>query len=86
MYTAAIVVAVVPIACGVEPLRLTLLSMALTVVVLPLVAFPLLVIMNDERYLGQHRNGLVTNVAVVAITLLGALLALAAIPLQLAGS
>jgi Mn2+/Fe2+ NRAMP family transporter len=86
VYTAAIVVAVVPIACGVEPLRLTLLSMALTVVVLPLVAFPLLVIMNDERYLGQHRNGLVTNVAVVAITLLGALLALAAIPLQLAGS
>ena len=50
VYTTALGLAVVPIACGVEPLRLTLLSMALTVVVLPFVVFPLLVIMNDERY------------------------------------
>ncbi len=86
VYTTALGLAVVPIACGVEPLRLTLLSMALTVVVLPFVVFPLLVIMNDERYLKQHRNGPVTNAAVVIITILGALLAIVAIPLQLAGS
>ena len=86
MYTLALAIAVVPIALGVEPLKLTLLSMALTVVVLPFVVFPLLVIMNDERYLKNHRNGPVTNAAVVAITVLGALLAVVAIPLQLAGS
>jgi Mn2+/Fe2+ NRAMP family transporter len=54
--------------------------------VLPFIVFPLLVIMNDERYLKNHRNGPITNAAVVLITVLGALLAMAAIPLQLAGS
>jgi Mn2+/Fe2+ NRAMP family transporter len=86
VYTGALALAAVPIACGVEPLELTLLSMALTVVVLPFIVFPLLVIMNDERYLKNHRNGPITNAAVVLITVLGALLAMAAIPLQLAGS
>jgi Mn2+/Fe2+ NRAMP family transporter len=86
VYTIALALAVVPIASGLEPLRLTLLSMALTVVLLPFVVFPLLVIMNDERYLKEHRNGPVTNAAVVAITVLGAVLALVAIPLQFAGS
>jgi Mn2+/Fe2+ NRAMP family transporter len=86
VYTLAIAIAVVPSALGLNPLTLTLFSMALTVVLLPVVVFPLLVIMNDERYLKTHRNGPLANVVVVLITLLGAVLALAAIPLQIAGS
>jgi Mn2+/Fe2+ NRAMP family transporter len=86
VYTAALLVATIPGLLGMEPVRLTLFSMALTVLVLPAIAFPLLVIMNDERYLKQHRNGPVTNAAVVMVTALGTLLALVAIPLQIAGS
>jgi Mn2+/Fe2+ NRAMP family transporter len=86
VYTIGLCAAAVPIVCGVEPLRLTLFSMAVTVMVLPLVVCPLLVIMNDRRYLKQHTNGLLTNIAAVLITVLGALLAVTAIPLQLSGS
>ena len=72
-------------AFGLEPLTVTLFSMALTVVVLPFVVLPLLVIMNDERYLKRERNGLAANIAVAVIVCLGAVLAVIAIPLQFLG-
>lgn len=85
VYTLSLLVATVPIALGADPLRVTMLAMALTVVVLPLVVLPLLVIMNDERYMKAHVNGPIANAAVVIITALGAVLALLAIPLQFTG-
>lgn len=80
----------VPVAClftlaGMDPLRLTLVSMAITVLVLPLPIAPLLAIMNDPHYLGNHRNGVIGNVAVVAILVMAVLLALVAIPLEVLG-
>ncbi len=84
-YTAALVVATLFTLAGVEPMRLTMVSMALTVVVLPLPLAPLIVLMNDEAYVGNHRNGVVTNAAVVAILGIALVLALIAIPLQLLG-
>jgi Mn2+/Fe2+ NRAMP family transporter len=76
---------VVPTLLGVDPLKLTMFSMALTVLVLPLVVVPLLVIMNDKDYLGDRRNGRVTNTAVIVIIGLSFVLALVAIPLQIVG-
>ena len=85
VYTAMIATAAILIAVGVDPLGLTVLSMALTAVTLPLVTVPFIVLMNDEAYVGEHRNGWIGNVAVIGISLLASVIALVAIPLQLLG-
>jgi Mn2+/Fe2+ NRAMP family transporter len=84
-YTAAILVSVVPMLLGVDPLALTVFSMAITAVVLPLAIFPFLVLMNDERYLGEHCNGWLSNGVVIGVIALACVLALVTIPLQLVG-
>ncbi len=85
IYTAALAVAPIAAIVGLDPLRLTMFSMAMTVVALPIVVGPLIVLMNDVQYLKSYTNGPVTNVAVVAIIALAFLLAAVAIPLQLVG-
>jgi Mn2+/Fe2+ NRAMP family transporter len=85
VYTAAILIATVPSLLGVDPLKLTMFSMALTVVMLPLITAPLIVLMNDKRLLKSHANGWITNVAVTAIIILSFVLAVLAIPVQIIG-
>ena len=85
VYTVAVTIAVLPALAGIDPLQLTMASMAITVIALPLVVWPLLVVMNDRHYLKSHTNGWVGNAAVGAIVLLGFVLAAAAVPLQLFG-
>ncbi|HEX5070094.1 MAG TPA: divalent metal cation transporter [Vicinamibacterales bacterium] len=85
VYTGALAVAVLPSLFAVNPFQLTLLSMALTALALPLVIGPLLIVMNDQTYLKQHTNGLISNTAVAAIAILTLVLALVAVPLQIAG-
>jgi Mn2+/Fe2+ NRAMP family transporter len=70
---------------GFDPLRLTMLSVALTVVIMPFVVLPFLVLMNDEKYVKQHTSGAIGNAFLAALTVLGALLALVVIPLELLG-
>jgi NRAMP (natural resistance-associated macrophage protein)-like metal ion transporter len=82
-YTMAVLVATTPSLLGVDPLKFTMFSMAVTVVVLPVLIGPLLVVMNDGQYLKQYTNGWIANVAVCTIIGLGFVLALIAIPLQL---
>ena len=86
IYTLAMPLAAIPALIGLDPLKLTMFSMAMTVIALPIVIGPLIVIMNDKQYLRTHTNGIVTNVAVVAIIALAFLLALVAIPVQIMGS
>ena len=85
VYTAALIVATLPSIAGIDPLKLTMFSMALTVVVLPLITAPLIVLMNDKQYLKSHTNGWISNVAVSAIVALSFVLAALAIPAQLLG-
>jgi Mn2+/Fe2+ NRAMP family transporter len=85
VYTAAIAVAGVLVAAGTDVLGLTNLSMALTAATLPLTIIPFLVLMNDRRYVGAHRNGPVGNVVVVGVIALALVLALVTIPLEVAG-
>jgi Mn2+/Fe2+ NRAMP family transporter len=85
VYTAMIGSAAVLMALGIDPLTLTVFSMALTAVTLPLVTLPFILLMNDRAYMGEYRNGWIGNVAVVGISLLASLIALVAIPLQLLG-
>ncbi len=84
-YTIVIAGAAVPTLLGLDPLKLTILSMALTALILPPVIVPFVILMNDERYLGRHRNGLVSNVVVLAIIALAFVLAVVSIPLQILG-
>lgn len=70
---------------GFDPLRLTLLSVAFTVVIMPLVVLPFLVLMNDERYMGKHKSGPIGNGLLAALTILAALFAIAVIPLEILG-
>jgi Mn2+/Fe2+ NRAMP family transporter len=85
-YTAALAIATIPSLAGIDPLKLTMFSMAITVVVLPILVGPLLVVMNDKQYLKQYTNGIVTNTAVVLIIALAFVLAIIAIPVQLLGA
>jgi Mn2+/Fe2+ NRAMP family transporter len=85
-YTAALAIATIPSLAGIDPLKLTMFSMASTVVVLPILVGPLVVVMNDKQYLKQYTNGIVTNTAVVLIIALAFLLAIIAIPVQLLGA
>jgi Mn2+/Fe2+ NRAMP family transporter len=70
---------------GFDPLQMTLISVALTVVIMPLVVLPFLVLMNDEQYVKQHKAGPFSNGFLAALTLLGALMALVVIPLEILG-
>jgi Mn2+/Fe2+ NRAMP family transporter len=84
-YTVMIALASLLMVIGIDPLQLTLFSMALTSLTLPIVTFPFLVLMNDPDYVGEHGNGWISNTAVIVISLLASVLALVAIPLQLMG-
>jgi Mn2+/Fe2+ NRAMP family transporter len=85
VYTGALVLAMLPSLAGIDPLKLTMFSMAVTVLALPLVVGPLIVLMNDKQYLRNHTNGLVANVAVVLIIVVAFALAVVAVPAQILG-
>ncbi len=85
IYTGGLLLAPLPTLAGVDPLRFTMVSMSLTVLALPLVVGPLLVLMNDRRILKTHVNGWFSNLAVGAVILIAVALALVAIPLQVLG-
>jgi Mn2+/Fe2+ NRAMP family transporter len=85
VYTVMIAAVSLLMTFGIDPLKLTLFSMALTALILPLVTFPFLILMNDPDYVGDYGNGWISNAAVIAISLVASLLAVVAIPLQLMG-
>jgi Mn2+/Fe2+ NRAMP family transporter len=84
-YTGFLVVATVFAVVGVDVLSLTNLAMALSSAVLPIALFPLLVLMNDRRYLGEHRNGWVANGAGIVIAGMAVVLFVVSVPLAILG-
>jgi Mn2+/Fe2+ NRAMP family transporter len=84
-YTIVIMLAAVPLLFGVDPIRVTIASMALTSATLPLAIVPFLFLMNDPIYLGKHRNGWVSNSVVAIIILISFVLAVISIPLEIIG-
>jgi Mn2+/Fe2+ NRAMP family transporter len=85
IYTVFVFLAAFLMIFGIDPLQLTLFSMALTAVILPVVMVPFLVLMNDEHYMGEHRNGWISNSVVIATIALSFVLAIVAIPLEIMG-
>jgi Mn2+/Fe2+ NRAMP family transporter len=84
-YTMIILLAAVPLLLGVDPIRVTMMSMALTAATLPLAVVPFLFLMNDPIYMGKHRNGWISNSVVAIVILIAFILALISIPLQIIG-
>jgi Mn2+/Fe2+ NRAMP family transporter len=84
-YTAVLLAALVIGLLGFDPLRLTLISVALTVVIMPMVVLPFLVLMNDGRYVKQHTSGAIGNGALAIVTILAGLMALVVVPLEIFG-
>jgi Mn2+/Fe2+ NRAMP family transporter len=84
-YTVAILLAGLLVLTGIDPLKLTIFSMALTALSLPVTVVPLLIIMNDTEYLGDNVNHWVANAAVLVVSLIACVVALVAIPLQFLG-
>ena len=70
---------------GFDPLRLTMISVALTVVVMPLMVLPFLILMNDTKFVANQTNSVVGNALLAFLTVLGALMALVVIPLEILG-
>jgi Mn2+/Fe2+ NRAMP family transporter len=85
VYTVAILLAGLLIFTGINPLKLTIFSMALTALSLPVTVVPLLIVMNDPEYLGENVNHWIANTAVLVVSVIACVVALVAIPLQLLG-
>jgi Mn2+/Fe2+ NRAMP family transporter len=85
VYTAFVFLASLLMVFGIDPLQLTLFSMALTALILPPVLVPFLVLMNDQQYVGKHRNGWISNSVVIFTIALAFVLAIVAIPLEFLG-
>jgi Mn2+/Fe2+ NRAMP family transporter len=78
-------VSVIVALIGFDPLRLTLLSVAFTVVIMPFVVLPFIALMNDPDYVKQHTSGPIGNGVLALLTILAGLLALVVIPLEIFG-
>ncbi|OLE56045.1 MAG: hypothetical protein AUG51_00540 [Acidobacteria bacterium 13_1_20CM_3_53_8] len=85
VYTIMIFLSSLLMLVGIDPLKLTLFSMALTAASLPVTVVPFLFLMNDERYVGQHRNGIIGNAVVLFIIALAFVLAVVSLPLEIIG-
>jgi len=85
VYTVILAVAAIPVILGVDPIKVTTISMALTAATLPLAIVPFLILMNDDTYLKDCTNGLISNTVVIVIMAISFILAIVSIPLQFKG-
>jgi Mn2+/Fe2+ NRAMP family transporter len=84
-YTAAILLAALLMTTGLDPLKLTIWTMAVNATVLPVVTLPFLLLMNDGRLLRQFRNGAFANTAAAIIVVISLVLFVVSIPLLVMG-
>jgi Mn2+/Fe2+ NRAMP family transporter len=84
-YTIMLLAGGLVLVTGIDPLKLTLYSMALTAAILPLIVVPFILLMNDDGYLRDHTNGPIGNFVVIATIVLSSVIALVTIPLEMMG-
>lgn len=70
---------------GIDPLQLTQIALALTVVFMPAIVLPFLVLMNNQAYVKTHHSGPIGNTVLAVLTIAGAIMALVVIPLEIVG-
>ncbi len=69
----------------IDPLKVTMLAMALNAVIAPLIVFPLLILMNDKQYLREYTNGPIANTLVAIVVVLACVVGAVALPLEIVG-
>jgi Mn2+/Fe2+ NRAMP family transporter len=84
-YTLTLIVAALVTLTAIDPLTLTIFSMALTAATLPVSIVPFLFLMNDYSYVRVYRNSWFSNAVVIVIISLAFVLAIVSIPLQIFG-
>jgi Mn2+/Fe2+ NRAMP family transporter len=84
-YSLFILLSPILLLIGIDPMKLTMFSMAVTAVILPFIVLPFLVLMNDPQHVGEHRNGWIGNSVVFFVIMMAAVLAVVAIPLEIFG-
>jgi Mn2+/Fe2+ NRAMP family transporter len=84
-YSAVLLLATIVILTGVDPIKLTNMSMALTSATLPIAILPFLFVMNDPRYMRDKGNGWLSNAVVLFVIALAFVLAIATLPLEILG-
>ena len=85
VYTIIVILGALLVLVGLDPLKLTIFSMALTAATLPVSVIPFLFLMNDKKYVGEYRNGWISNGVVLFIIMLSFVLAIVTIPLEIFG-
>lgn len=80
-YLVAIAAAVLIAVTGIDPIQLTIYTTAIAAFSLPFTFIPLFIIANDREYMGNQRNGLLTNIASIFFLIVLTIITLATIPL-----
>lgn len=78
-----LIVAVLVLLTGVDPILVTEYSVVFSAVALPLTYLPILVVANDPQYVGEHVNGKVLNALSSVYLVVILVAAIAAIPLMI---
>ena len=78
-----LVLALVVIMTGIDPVMLTEYSVIFSVVALPLTYIPILLVANDRSYMGRYVNGKVANAFGLLYLVIIGVVALTAIPLMI---
>jgi Mn2+/Fe2+ NRAMP family transporter len=81
VYVVAVVVAVLILLAGVNPIKVTVVSLIFSAAALPLTLYPLMLVANDPVYMGDKTNGLLANTLGTVFLVLLTLAAVAALPL-----
>jgi Mn2+/Fe2+ NRAMP family transporter len=84
-FTLVLLLATAIASLGFDPMQMTLIAVALTVVVAPLIVLPFLVLMNEARYVEDRTSGPFGNGILAVLTVLCAVMAVIVIPLQILG-
>jgi Mn2+/Fe2+ NRAMP family transporter len=66
---------------GIDPVQLTVYTTALAAFSLPFTFIPLFIIANDDEYMGEMRNGRLTNIASIFFLVVLVLVTIGTIPL-----
>jgi NRAMP (natural resistance-associated macrophage protein)-like metal ion transporter len=85
VYTVALLIGSLFMVAGVDPLKLTIVTMATNAFVMPFITIPFLLLMNDRKLLRDASNGFISNTATVMIVILALILAVVSIPLTFLG-
>ncbi len=80
---ATVVAAAGTVLTTIDPITITIVSVVLGAAAIPLTYFPVLVVANDRRYLGEHVNGVVTNTLGTVLLVVMVVVALVTVPLLL---